>query len=138
MPSRVPRFGRLAAELVVIFVGVTAAFFVENYRERLAAEEDLSGVASQYEPDLRFRLGYFYDEMVGIHTNYQRHLAFIESEVLPRAEIGPAAFYDDAGRFDPAVRARLDLLDEFAADLRRWSTMAGELADELEATMELT
>lgn len=70
MSSRPLNLGRLAAELVVIFIGVTAAFF------------------------------------------------------------------DAAGRFDPEVRARLDLLDEFAEDLRRLGTMAGELADELEATME--
>lgn len=201
MSARPLRPGRLAAELIIIFVGVTAAFFVENYREEMAAEEDLrqasegiveelrhyatrglvhadsftasieawraadragrravphlyrmpgspspppaawdatvaSGVASQFAPDLRFRLGYFYDEMDGIHVNYGRQLAFIESEVMPRAEIGPGAFYDATGRFDPAVRVRIDLLDEFADDLRRLSTMAGELADELEAAME--
>lgn len=203
MSSRPPYLGRLAAELIIIFVGVTAAFFVENYRERRAAEEELrqasagiveelrhcatrglahadsftasieawraadragrraapdlyrmpgspspptaawdatvaSGVASQFAPDLRFRLGYFYDEMVGIHANYRRQLAFIESEVMPRAEIGPGAFYDASGRFDPAIRVRIGLLEEFAAELRQLSTAAGELADELETTMELS
>lgn len=195
-----PNWRRAAVELVVIFVGVTSAFFVESYREHLAAEEDLqqastgilselrsfekrggefvaalngpierwreadvagrrtvpefytipgaptpptaawdatvaSGVASQFEPDFRFRLGFFYSEFRGIHDNYLRHLDFVEREVLPRIEAGPDAFYDASGRFDPAVRVRMALIEEFTADLARLSRMAGELADELEATL---
>ncbi len=195
-----PNWRRAAVELVVIFVGVTSAFFVESYREHLAAEEDLrqasigilnelrsfetrggayvaafndplerwreadaagrrtvpefyripgsptpptaawdaavaSGVASQFEPDLRFELGYFYSEFLGIHDNYLRHLDFVEREVLPRIEAGPDAFYDASGRFDPAVRVRMALLEEYVADLARFSRMAGELADEVEATL---
>lgn len=193
-----PNWSRAAVELVVIFVGVTAAFFVESYREHLAAEDDLrqasagilselrsfetrgggyveaftapierwreaeaagrravpefyripgaprpptaawdatvaSGVASQFEPDFRFRLGYFYSEFRGIHENYLRHLDFVEREVLPRVDVGTDAFYDASGRFDPAVRVRMALIEEFIADLGRLSLMAGELADELEA-----
>ena len=195
-----PNWRRAAVELVVIFVGVTSAFFVESYREHLAAEEDLrqasvgilselrsfelrggeyvaaftgplerwreadaagrrtvpefyripgaptpptaawdatvaSGVASQFEPDFRWRLGYFYSEFRGIHDNYLRHLDFVEREVLPRSEGGPDAFYDASGRFDPAVRVHMALIEEFTADLARLSRMAGELADELEATL---
>lgn len=195
-----PNWRRAAVELVVIFVGVTSAFFVESYREHLAAEEDLrqasagileelrsfekrggeyvhafngplerwreadaagrrtvpefyriqgaptpptaawdatvaSGVASQFEPDFRFRLGYFYHEFRGIHENYLRHLDFVEREVLPRIEAGPDAFYDASGRFDPAVRVRMALIEEYTADLERLSRMAGELADELEAML---
>lgn len=195
-----PNWRRAAVELVVIFVGVTSAFFVESYREHLVAEENLrqastgilselrsfekrggeyatafteplerwreanaagrravpefyripgaptpptaawnaavaSGVASQFEPEFRFELGYFYSEFVGIHDNYLRHLDFIEREVLPRVEAGPDAFYDASGRFDPAVRVRMELVEEFAADLERLSLVAGELADELEAML---
>jgi len=36
-----PDWRRAATELAVIFIGVTAAFFVESYRERLEADEDL-------------------------------------------------------------------------------------------------
>lgn len=195
-----PNWRRAAVELVVIFVGVTSAFFVESFREHLAAEEDLreastgiltelrsfesrggefvaalngpierwreadaagrrtvpefytipgaptpptaawdatvaSGVASQFEPDFRFRLGFFYSEFRGIHDNYLRHLDFVEREVMPKIEAGPDAFYDASGRFDPAVRVRMALIEEFTADLARLSRMAGELADELEATL---
>lgn len=195
-----PNFGRLALELLVIFIGVTSAFFVESYRARLAAEEDLrqasagilaelrsyqtrsayyvssfraalapwyqaeredrrevpefyripgapsppmaawesavaSGVASQFDPDFRYRLGYFYHEFEGIHVNYQRHLDFVEREVLPRAEIGTDAFYDAAGRFDPAVRVRMRLIEEYVDDMERLSRVAGELAAELEARL---
>jgi hypothetical protein len=193
-----PNWSRAAVELGVIFVGVTAAFFVESYRERLAAEGDLrqasagilselrsfesrggdyveafrapfdrwreadaagrravpefyripgaptpptaawdaavaSGVASQFEPGFRFRLGYFYSEFRGIHVNYVRHLDFIERQVLPRVELGPDAFYDGSGRFDPAVRVRMALIEEYVDDLERFSLSAGELADEIEA-----
>jgi len=193
-----PHWGRIVAELVVVFVGVTAAFFVESYREQLDADRALrqtsagilaelrtyevkglayadsmnahldawqvedragrravpiffrlpgapgpptaawstavaSGVASGFEPDFRYRLGYFYHEFSGIQVNYLRHLEFIEKEVLPRAELGPEAFYDASGRFDPAVRARMKLLREYVADLDRLSRMAGDLADELTA-----
>lgn len=195
-----PNWRRAAVELAVIFLGVTSAFYVDSYREHLAAEEDLreastgilaelrsfesrggefvaalngpierwreadaagrrtvpefytipgaptpptaawdatvaSGVASQFEPDFRFRLGFFYSEFRGIHENYLRHLDFVEREVMPRIEAGPDAFYDEAGRFDPAVRVRMALIEEFTADLARLSRLAGELADELEATL---
>lgn len=196
-----PHWGRMVAELVVVFVGVTAAFFVEGYREQLDADRALrqasagilaelrtyetkglayadsmtahldaweeaeaagrravptfyrlpgaprpptaawstavaSGVASGFEPDFGYRLGYFYNEFSGIQLNYQRHLAFIETEVLPRAELGADAFYDAAGRFDPAIRARIRLYREYVSDLARLSQMAGDLADELETRLD--
>ena len=196
-----PNWGQLALELVVIFVGVTAAFIVENIREDRAAMDDLrqaargiivelrhygergqfharnmldpieewrqadaagrraapavyripggpapptaawdgavsSGVANRLDPEFRRRLGYFYNEYRGIHTNYRRHLEFIEREVLPRTVVGVEAFYPD-GAFDPAVRTRLALLEEFAADLQRLSVEAETLADELEVLLDL-
>jgi hypothetical protein len=36
-----PRLGWLAGQLLMIFLGVTAAFIVENYRESLSQREDL-------------------------------------------------------------------------------------------------
>lgn len=196
-----PHWARLGLELIVVFVGVTAAFFVEGYREELDADRALrqasagilaelrtyetkgvayvdsmtahldawetadregrqavptfftipgapqpptaawstavaSGVASGYEPDFGYRLGYFYNEFSGIQANYRRHLAFVENYVLPRAEVGVAAFYDASGRFDPAVRSRMRLIRMYVADLDRLSRMAGDLADELEARLE--
>ncbi|MGD8495757.1 MAG: hypothetical protein PVF05_06160 [Gemmatimonadales bacterium] len=198
---RRPHWARLGLELVVVFVGVTAAFFVEGYREQLDADRALrqaaagilaelrtyqtkgivyvdsmtahldaweeadregrravptfftipgapqpptaawstavaSGVASGFEPDFGYRLGYFYNEFSGIQANYRRHLAFIENYVLPRAEEGVDAFYDAEGRFDPAVRSRMRLVREYVADLDRLSRLAGDLADELEARLE--
>jgi hypothetical protein len=198
--GRTPHWGRIVAELVVVFVGVTAAFFVEGYREQLDADRALrqasagilaelrtyetkglayadsmtahldaweaadregrravptfyrlpgaprpptaawestvaSGVASGFEPDFRYRLGYFYNEFSGIQLNYIRHLDFIEREVLPRAELGADAFYDASGRFDPVVRSRMRLMREYVADLDRLSREAGELGDELEARL---
>lgn len=194
-------WGRIVAELVVVFVGVTAAFFVEGYREQLDADRALrqasagilaelrtyetkglayadsmtahldaweaadhagrrvvptfyrlpgaprpptaawstavgSGVASGFEPDFGYRLGYFYNEFSGIQLNYIRHLDFIEREVLPLAELGADAFYDAGGRFDPAVRSRMRLMREYVADLERLSTEAGTLADELEGRLD--
>jgi len=196
-----PNWGQLALELVVIFVGVTAAFIVENIREDRAALDDLrqaargivvelrhynergqllaaklresieawrradaegrraiptifripgaptpptaawdgavaSGVANHIDPEIRRRLGYFYSEYRGIHTNYARHLEFIEREILPRAVVGVEAFYPN-GEFDPAIRARLTLLEEFATDLQLLSEEAEALADELEARFDL-
>jgi len=195
-----PHWGHLVAELVIVFVGVTAAFFVEGYREQLDADRALrqagagilaelrvyetkglayadsmnahldawegadragrralptffrlpgapgpptaawntavaSGVASGFDPDFRYRLGYFYNEFSGIQLNYMRHLEFIEREVLPRAELGADAFYDERGNFDPAVRSRMRLVWEYAADLDRLSREAGVLGDELEARL---
>lgn len=192
-----PNWRNLGLELAVIFVGVSSAFFVESYRERLAAEEDLrqatagivaeletferrggsyveqlrapieawraadaageravpelflipgsmypptaaweaavaSGVASLYEPALRYRLGYFYSEFRGIHDNYARHVAFLEESVLPRIELGADAFYDESGRFDPAVRSRLRLFEHYVNDLERLTRSAGELAEVLQ------
>jgi len=198
---RPPYWGRIVAELVVVFVGVTAAFFVEGYREQLDADRALrqasagilaelrtyetkglayadsmtarldawedadrrghravptffllpgaphpptaawsttvaSGVANGFDPDFRYRLGYFYNEFSGIQSNYVRHLAFIEQHVLPRAELGPDAFYDERGRLDPAVRSRMRLVRVYATDLDRLSHMAGDLADELQARLD--
>lgn len=196
--GRPGRFGRIAAEFIVIFVGVTAAFFVEGYREHLDRQEDLrnatagistelaryqtrgmehvdsivrslerweavdragtpmvpafyripgaprpptaawdaavsSGVASLIDPDLRIELGYFYSEFVGIHEKYSRYAEFVDEEILPRAEIGPEAFYDPSGALEPQFRVHMALLGEFAEDLRALTEVAAELRGRLEA-----
>jgi len=183
---------RAATELLVIFAGVTAAFFVEDLRETLGEREQLrqvtrglvaemyhyedrgteladsissrlaqwrsadasgsqavpafyripgapspptaawdaavsSGVASMFEPALRIELGYFYNEYVGIHSNYVRHLTFVELEVLPRLEMGASAFYGEEGRLRPEFGAQMALLEEFGRDLERLSAEAGAL-----------
>lgn len=188
-------------ELLVIFAGVTSAFFVESYRERLGQQEDLrqaaagilaelrryeertlehaeaiemanrrwlaaveaagaeplpdlyripgapypptaawdaavsSGVASQFEPDFRLRLGYYYTEFLGTHVNYVRRLEFIEREVMPRAREGPSAFRTASGELLPAFAVEMRLYEEFGEDLRALSRAAGELADELAADL---
>jgi hypothetical protein len=85
------------------------------------------------EPKLRRDLGYFYNEFVGIHDNYDRYNQFTEREVLPKALSGPDAFYGPNGRLLPAFRVHMDLQKEFAQDLRRLGTMAHDLRGKLEA-----
>jgi hypothetical protein len=92
-----------------------------------------SGVARMLEPNLRRDLGYFYSEFVGIHDNYDRYNQFTEREVLPKALLGPDAFYGPDGRLLPAFRVHMDLQKEFAQDLRRLGTMAHDLHGRLEA-----
>lgn len=192
------RVRRGAVELVIIFVGVTAAFFVEGYRSDLEQREQLdlvtngliaelgrhevrsmehadsirsriaawrsdhsagrravpgyyiipgapyppqaawdaavsSGVASQYDPSLRLELGYYFAEFVGIHDNYTRRLAFIETEVLPRARVGADRFYDAGGVLAPQFATEMDLLADFADDLAELSEWAGTLRTKLES-----
>ena len=93
-----------------------------------------SGVASLYEPSLRLDLGYYFNEFVGIHTNYVRRLSFIEREVLPRARVGPQTFYDTSGALLPQFGTEMELLADFAADLMASSEWAGRLIARLEAS----
>ena len=86
-----------------------------------------SGVASRFDPAVRLQLGYFYQEFRGIHDNYVRYLEFSEREILPRAVIGPDAFYDASGRLLPEIQVHMALLEEFSEDLRRMSALAGEI-----------
>jgi hypothetical protein len=92
-----------------------------------------SGIARMLETSLRWDLGYFYSEFVGIHDNYVRYNEFTEREVLPKALLGPDAFYGPDGRLLPAFRVHMDLQKEFAEDLRRLSGMARDLRVRLEA-----
>jgi hypothetical protein len=92
-----------------------------------------SGIARMLEPSLRWDLGYFDSEFVGIHDNYDRYNQFTEREVLSKALSGPDAFYGPEGRLLPAFRVHMDLQKEFAEDLRRLSTMAQDLRVRLEA-----
>jgi hypothetical protein len=85
------------------------------------------------EPNLRRDLGYFYNEFVGIHDNYDRYNQFTEREVLPKALLAADAFYGSDGRLLPAFRVHMDLQKEFAQDLRRLSTLAHDLRGRLEA-----
>ena len=93
-----------------------------------------SGVASLYEPSLRLDLGYYFNEFVGIHTNYVRRLSFIEREVLPRARVGPQIFYDASGTLLPQFGTEMELLADFATDLTATSEWATRLIARLEAT----
>jgi len=92
-----------------------------------------SGVARMLEPNLRRDLGYFYNEFVGIHDNYDRYNQFTERELLPKALLGADAFYGPDGRLLPAFRVHMDLQKEFAQDLRRLSTLSHDLRGRLEA-----
>lgn len=58
------RLGRFGIELVVIFAGVSSAFFVENFRERRAQFEELD----QAVDGLVFELGHFSERTV-IHAD---------------------------------------------------------------------
>jgi hypothetical protein len=197
------RVRRALLELFVIFVGVTAAFFVEGYRGDLEQSAQLkqvtdgllaelrqhvvrskmhadsilirvarweaadaagdqvipayymmdgspfpptpawdaaisSGVASLYEPSLRLDLGYYFNEFVGIHTNYVRRLSFIEREVLPRARVGPKAFYDASGSLLPEFGTEMELLEDFATELLATAEWADRLIDRLSASAGAT
>jgi len=92
-----------------------------------------SGLARMLVPKLRKDLGYFYNEFVGIHDNYDRYNQFTEREVLPKALLGPDAFYGPDGRLLPAFRVHMDLQKEFAHDLRRLGIVAHDLRGRLEA-----
>ena len=192
------RLGWLAGQLLVIFLGVSAAFLVENYRQREndkaetmqavggiireledyetksaefadafqsaidrwnAADETgqravpgyfripgaphppsaawnttvTSGIARMLDPQLRTDLGYFYNEFIGIHENYDRYNQFTEREVLPRLSQGPDAFYGADGKLLPMFRVHMDLQTEFAADLRRLGKQGHDLRLRLEA-----
>ena len=91
-----------------------------------------SGAASHLEPALKLEIGYFYNEMLGIHANYRRQVDFAEREVMPRALKGAAAFYGSDGKLLPEFQVHLALIGEFAADLKRLSLRAGELKQKLE------
>lgn len=192
------RLGWLAGELVVVFIGVSAAFVVETYRDsrNQAAEfhQALSGVIAELDrtetrgrefvdainskitewetadrngkravpgyyripgathpptaawntmvssglarlinPKLRTELGYFYSEFLGIHDNYDRYNQFTEREVLPRAVLGPDAFYGSDGHLLPQFRVHMDLQKEYAADLSRLMAKAHDLRLRLQA-----
>ena len=192
-----PRFGWLAGQLLVIFLGVTAAFVVENYREKASQREELrqsvagliteleryetrsveyadafnsaiekwkaadrqgqravpgyfripgashpptaawtttvnSGIARMLDPLLRRDLAYYYSEFIGIHDNYDRYNQFTEREILPRLTAGPDAFYGADGKLLPTFRVHMDLLTEFAANLRQLAGMARDLRVRLE------
>jgi len=91
-----------------------------------------SGAASHLDPALKLEIGYFYNEMLGIHANYRRQVDFAEREVMPRALKGAAAFYGSDGKLLPEFQVHLALIGEFAADLKRLSLRAGELKQKLE------
>ncbi len=191
--------GRLAAELLVIFIGVSAAFFVENYRERQQEYEELdqavdgiifelghysertgvhtraalasvatwevedeagrraipgyyiipgalrppapawettvaAGTANLLEPTLRMDLGWYYIEFLGIHANHARHVEFTEREILPRARLGPDAFYGPDGEMLPEFRVHMELLVEFGEALDRMTRWADSLRSVLQDT----
>ena len=60
-------------------------------------QRSASGLARLIEPKLRIELGYFYNEFVGIHGNYDRYNQFTEREVLPRIATGADSFYGPDG-----------------------------------------
>lgn len=91
-----------------------------------------SGVANKLDPALRLELGFYYSEMVGIHANYSRLIAFHEHEVMPRVLQGAAVFYGPDGKLKPEFRVHLALYEEFVADAKRLSAQGGKLAHKLE------
>lgn len=192
------RLGWLAGELVVVFIGVSAAFVIDNYRDSrgqaaefnqalagLIAELNRtetrghefadnitskvdewekadrnhqraipgyyripgsthpptaawntmvsSGLVRLIEPELRTELGYFYNEFVGIHDNYDRYNHFTEREILPKALSGPDLFYGPDGNILPEFRVQMNLEKDFATDLRTLSAKAHDLRLRLEA-----
>lgn len=71
-----------------------------------------SRLADLIHPTLLFDLGFFYSERDGLGVRYLRYATFVESEILPRAKVGAAAFYDESGALKPEFAANLDRLRE--------------------------
>jgi hypothetical protein len=65
-------------------------------------------------------------------SNWIRRLEFAAREILPRAEVGPDAFYDGAGHLRPEFTVEMRLFGDFSQDLRRLGLMAGSLRARLE------
>lgn len=83
-----PAIGRLAAELVVIFIGVSAAFFVENYRENRQELEELD----QAVDGIIFELGH-YAERTLVHADAIRsEISRWETEVAAGLKAIPADY----------------------------------------------
>lgn len=93
-----------------------------------------SGVANKLDPALRLDLGWYYSEMIGIHANYARLIAYHEREVMPRILQGAGAFYGADGKLKPEFRVHLALYEEFVSDLEKLSPRAGALRAQLEAS----
>jgi len=93
-----------------------------------------SGAASHLDPALKLEIGYFYSEFLGEHANYRRQVEFAEREVLPRALQSPAAFYGSDGKLRPEFLVHLQLVGEFAADMKRLCVRASELKQKLEVS----
>ena len=92
-----------------------------------------SGMANRLDPALSLEIGWFYSEVIGIHANYARYMAFHEREVMPRVLEGAASFYGADDKLKPEFRVHLALYEEFVADLKRLCVRAGELRTKLEA-----
>jgi len=76
----------------------------------------------------------FHNEFLGEHANYRRQVEFAEREVLSRALQGPAAFYGPDGKLRPEVLVHLQLVGEFADDMKRLCARASELKHKREAS----
>jgi hypothetical protein len=72
-----------------------------------------SGIVDLIHPSLLFDLGFYYSEQDGIGVKYVRYATFVESEILPRLNAGPSAFYDERGTLKPEFAANMERLREW-------------------------
>jgi hypothetical protein len=197
-----PFLSKLALELFVVFVGVTAAFAVENYRdareqdvrraavyraldrelkqmaetrgplhqremtEQLAAWDQAvakgerpvpptfrlpeaerpptgvwdaavaTGSIELVEPDLFFELARFYNRADSVGTVYQRYVIAAETDIWPRVDEGPTAFWEPDGTMKVETRAHVQRLRDFRERQRKLDQEAALLREKLRASSQ--
>ena len=90
-----------------------------------------TGLDRKLPPELRLDIGYFYEEFIGIHSNYLRYAIITEQEVMPTALRGVENFYNVDGHIKAEYAVYMKLQLEFARDLARLLQHARQLAASL-------
>jgi hypothetical protein len=84
-------------------------------------------------PSLVFELAFFYSEREGVAKKYERYIAFVEGDILPKLKGDASAFYvEDGSRLRPEYAVNLDLLADWIRDARTNSVWAACLDEKLD------
>lgn len=86
-----------------------------------------TGTVSDIPADLRLEIGYFYEEFIGVHSNYLRYTEITERDLMPMALKGAKFFYDSNGELAPNYKVHMQLQLEYASDLKQLTQTAREL-----------
>ena len=79
-----------------------------------------TGIAAELPPNLRYEIGYFYEEFIGIHVNYLRYTEITEKDIMPTEIKGAEFFYDEQGKLKPMAIALLSLIASQEQLLKKW------------------